>query len=182
MNQKNKTEFALIFSGTCEAYGKEATKTLAELYFNSLRDFPMEKVKESFNRHIRESKFFPKVSELIELLEGNKEEKALIAWTTFRDTIRHQGGDRSVIFTDPKITWIIKSYGGWIKVCEMETKDLDFMRLGFLKAYNNIRDGLPQEKLTGRFEWENSVRGYLDYIPKPLVIGENREILELTEN
>ena len=174
--------FAEIFTAVCDYYKEQTSESQTRIYFKGLKEFPIEKIDEAFSKHIRNSRFFPKVSELIDLICGNKEDKALIAWTTFRETIRHEGGDRSVIFSDPKITAIIESYGGWIKVCEMETKDLDFMRLGFLKAYVNIRDGLPVKKLTGRFEWENSSRGFLEYIPKPLIIGEDREIKMLTEN
>jgi len=84
------------------------------------------------------------------------------------------------LFVDPKITWIIESYGGWIKVCDMETKDLDFMRIGFLKAYQSIKDGLPQKKLVGRFEWDNDSRGFLTKPYRPLVIG-NREDVKMIE-
>lgn len=176
MTKNDREDFLKLFSGICEVYGKEITTQLTDIYFNSFEKFSIERVKEAFNRHTLSSKFFPKPSELIDLLEGNKEEKAIEAWTVLRDTIRHHGGDRSVLFTDPKISWIVESYGGWIRVCDMETIDLDFMRLGFIKAYINARDDLPQRKFIGRFEWDNDKNGYLTAPYTPLIIGNMEEI------
>lgn len=181
MRQEDKKEFIKLFMGISELYEKRLSEALISLYFESLKEFSIENIKKSFNLHAKTSKFFPKPSDLLELIEGNREEKGIVAWKDFREAIRHQGADNSVIFEDPKISWIVESYGGWIKVCGMETKDLDFMRVGFLKAYNSLNHDLPQKKLIGLTEWENERGGFIAYISKPKVIGKS-ERLNLIED
>jgi len=79
MENSDFKKFGEIFAGTCDYYEKQVTESLTNIYFNGLREFSIEKVSGAFNNHIRASKFSPKVSELIEFIEGNKESRAIEA-------------------------------------------------------------------------------------------------------
>ena len=50
------------------AYKEEIPKERAKLYFEFLRDYPIEKISNAVEEHIKGSNWFPKIAELIGLM------------------------------------------------------------------------------------------------------------------
>ena len=103
---------ATLLDGLAEVLGGEMSVLKHQVYGEALKPFTDEQVKTAVNAAVRTLKFFPKPVELLELIGGNKEEKAVVAWTTLMNTIKTVGAYQSVVFEDPKISHIVESFGG----------------------------------------------------------------------
>jgi len=87
MDEKDKKGFLVLMAMLSEAFKEEMSSERGKIYFEFLRKYPLYQVVWSVNQSIKELKYFPKVSELIDfinpstyedltdpqlLLEGNK--------------------------------------------------------------------------------------------------------------
>jgi hypothetical protein len=59
-----------------EAYGEAVSDARLEIYFAALADLPLSHLRQAATVHVRGSRFFPRVCELREALEGPPEERA----------------------------------------------------------------------------------------------------------
>ncbi len=172
-----------IFSGLMvtmgEAYAKELSGMLIEIYWQCLKCFELSEVREAFKAHLRNpevGQFFPKPADLIRLIEGPAEARALGAWTEVQWVIGAVGSYESVAFDDPLIHAVIEGMGGWIELCAMTLKDLDFKALDFQKRYRALLHQSPKRYpayLAGIIERDNAKEGY-DF-PPPVLVGDLRK-------
>jgi hypothetical protein len=70
MNQNDEIEFASLMAGMSEVFGVENTKTKVDIYFEQLREFSIDEVKRAVGLSLKTLKFFPKIAELRELIQG----------------------------------------------------------------------------------------------------------------
>jgi hypothetical protein len=99
MDNNELDDFIKLFTTVAGYYGKDKTKESAMIYWNALKAYPFEFIKEIMNRHIQTSKFMPMVSEVLDILrimDGRPEpqeawsivarslsdESVTIVWTT----------------------------------------------------------------------------------------------------
>ena len=175
MKEIEKPEFSNALIKVGHYYGRVVSGDLAEIYWEALKDFGLEDIKRAFVVHYRqveEGRFFPKIADLIRLLEGSPESRALIAWTCVDSTMGRVGHYQSVIFDDKLIHAVIEDMGGWIKLCEQPLKDLSFIASDFQKRYRAYIARLPLRHpryLVGILELENAARGYP--VAPPMVLG-----------
>ena len=145
---------------------------MIEMYWVALMPYDDEETERAFQEAARRCKFFPKPAELIEFIEGSSEGKEALAWHALLTGIARVGSWSSVRFSDPAIHSVIETWGGWIQVCSMTTRDLQFREKDFKELYRmHSRRDSHQEYLAGRTEFDNRKRGYLDRIPKPKVVA-----------
>ncbi|MFP5211943.1 MAG: DUF6475 domain-containing protein [Acidobacteriota bacterium] len=171
MTQNDEARFLALFTGLCEYFDKKFSDPLLEIYFESLKDMPYEQVDAVISMAIRTLKFFPKICELREMVNGRGEDRALIAWEQLQEAMQRAGRYNSVLFADPKISRVVNLLGGWLEVCNWPTDEMKFRRQEFLKAYAALPEGGQPEVLPGITETENAARGWLEAIPKPVRIG-----------
>ncbi len=121
-----------------ELYGKAISEILTDLYWQSLKGFEWQDVKQAFEAHIHNpdtGQYFPKPADLVRFIEGSGETKALQAWAKVEKAITHVGAYQSIIFDDPLIHAVLEDLGGWIKLCATPTKELPFRANEFQKRY-----------------------------------------------
>ena len=68
MKPENKKEFILLMAMLAEAFKDPVSSERAKIYFEFLEKYPLYLITWGVKRAIRELKFFPKISELIELM------------------------------------------------------------------------------------------------------------------
>ena len=61
---ERRERFAKVMAGCGEVYGKDLTPANLELYYELLKDVPIEEVEANAYKHMRTSVFFPKPVEL----------------------------------------------------------------------------------------------------------------------
>ena len=167
MKDRERFKNALIALG---AIHKEGISELqATVYWEALKDYEDDIVHDALAKGTKYHwRFFPKPPEIVQLIEGNTDDKVLMAWEMLGRAIENVGHSSSIKFSDPVIHSIIDLWGGWIKVCNMDARDFKFMRKDFNSLYRiySQRDGHPAY-LIGEHEMNNRQGGSLKFIDVP---------------
>ena len=66
MEEKDKKEFLVLMATLAMAYNEDVAKERAKLYFEFLKGYSIKNVREAIEDHIQASRFFPKISEIIQ--------------------------------------------------------------------------------------------------------------------
>lgn len=143
MKDSERSDFARLLTGVAELYGKKMSPMLMNIYWAALKRFDLVAIRQSINRHVNNvdiGQFMPKPADIIRHLEGDGETHALKAWSKVESAIRSIGGYDSVIFDDPLIVVVVKSMGGWPRLCGMLTKDIPFHAGEFMRRYQRYYD------------------------------------------
>lgn len=135
-----KKEFAILMSTLYEIYDKEGSATKTELYFNLLEEYPIEIIKKAVTKILKSRIYssFPKPSDIIEAIEGSKEDlksTALDQFQTTNSAAGNQGPYRNVKFDDPIIHIVLTAMGGWNNFCMFETSRLHWIEEEFVEKY-----------------------------------------------
>ncbi len=158
-------------------YDKSISAMLSELYWKTLKCYELFKLKKAFEAHIRNpdsGQYFPKPADLVRLIEGTNENKALEAWIKLEKSIMQVGAYQSVVFDDPLIHLVLEDLGGWIKICSTLIKDLPYRAHEFQKRYMLFLDKPPLRSAKyscGILEALNAENG--DPIPRPSIVGDH---------
>lgn len=184
---KDSEKFINIVGSVAELFNRELTSTTNELYFKALQKYSIEILEKAFSEVILSCKFFPKPVEIIELIEGKKEDIELIAEqqaAVVTDSIAKVGVYNSVKFEDAITNRTIQSMGGWIKICsELKIEDLKWFRIEFRKLYLSFKKaGMESHDiLTGFHEIQNlnNIHGAKNNL---ILIDQNGEITKQIED
>jgi len=177
--KKNKAEtlkecFALLDAEYGDKLTDQQRIYKKEIFKKIIGEYPEEKIRKMTINLIRVRKYsnFPKVAEMVEIIEGNKEEECELAWICLRKKMEEEGYYNSVKFPEfPAISGVIETWGGWPKVCEDMTEEQEkWIKKEFIKIYPLIKKkGNYPEYNPGYFEITNSRKGYdnhkmIDYL------------------
>ena len=177
---QDKNLFNRFMAGIGETFDKEISEILLDIYWSVLERFSDEQCKEAFNKAIVSCKFFPKPVEIIELISdgpGKLDDRAELQASEVIWAVKHIGHYQSVRFDDPVTMAVIQQcYGGWIQLCS-ELKEEKWFRKDFVRYYRAYHNqGIAfNGYLTGFIESENTMRGYDQHIPEPLLVSEFKE-------
>ncbi|MFT3741106.1 MAG: DUF6475 domain-containing protein [Gammaproteobacteria bacterium] len=150
-----------------------------ETYWQTLKEFTESELEAALYAHYRYPGIghrVPDVSDLMRHIRGDGEVKALLAWTRLWQLVRRIGQYNSIVLDDFILQKVIEDMGGWVHLCRMTEKDLNFRLSEFKKRYAAYVLNPPTEyprQLTGVFDWQNQLLGYPNQ--PPLLIG-NAEI------
>jgi len=176
MDKRELTQFAKLMAATGVIHGKDLPEAAIELYWQSLRHFSYAAVEQALQAH-RDNpdggQFMPKPADIIRLLTGSSQDRALSAWTTVEKAIAAIGSYESVVFDDALIHAVLDDMGGWITLCQTTTAQLKFSSIEFQKRYQGFLNFPPKRHpkvLKGRIEAENTCNGYA--VPSPKLIGD----------
>ncbi len=168
--------FIALMAGIGELYGKAISGHLTEIYWQALKDFEWQDIKNALQAHIHNpdvGQYFPKPADVVRFIEGSGETKALQAWAIVERAIEQAGIYQSVAFDDVRIHAVLDEMGGWIKLCLVTYKELPFCAREFQKRYMSYLDKAPQrypQYFYGLSECDNTKNGYP--IDAPILIGD----------
>jgi hypothetical protein len=175
-------DFVKILTAAGVIYNTEVDEQIFSIYWRILKKFSIEKLKDAFSKHFEASQFFPKPADIITIIEGGKDAKALKAWVKVVDKIKSEGAYSSVSFRDKKINATIKKMGGWVKLCAMTTREEAFKAIDFQKIYNLVSDdetlNCPQLLHGILSPYDGSLRQYSPNQPTPTRKTQKVEKLE----
>lgn len=117
-----------------ECLDKPLSEASQEIYLNALSGYDDDAVLSAINTAGSTCKFFPKPAELIELITGGKNVKALAAWDTVMIQAR-KTGRRTTASLGPIIDSAVRIIGGWEKIADYPTAQLQFLQRDFAEAY-----------------------------------------------
>jgi hypothetical protein len=151
MNKADERRVLETITGLCELKDKKFSKAMGEIYLNALAEYSADEILKAVNLCVRTSKWFPQPSEIIQAIEGDPEERAMLAWDTLIQTIKEHGRYGKVIFQDPKIAQMVNILGGWDAVCSWERAVLDYRRAEFVKGYKAASGSAGRKELAGAY-------------------------------
>ena len=165
MKANDIIEFAKIMVVLSEVYGdgKPPSDIKNEVYFSALKNYEIDTIKNAAERMIinRVYPSFPKPAEIIQEIEGTKENQATQAWIKTVEAIRHYGNYTSVKFDDPVIHGVIEFMGGWPETGLWTDEELKWKQREFERLYGIIQArGKNPEYLPGIVEISNTSKGY----------------------
>ena len=138
--------------------GKAPTEFKIALYFQALIDYDITAIERAATAIIRGRVYpaFPKPGEIIQEIEGSREDRAVIAWGEVIEAIRRVGPYQSVNFGDPTIHAVITFMGGWPATGEWTEGEMKWKQKEFERLYAVMRTrGSDKEYLPGIHEMEN---------------------------
>jgi len=144
------------------AFDEKVSEDRVKIYWDILKGYSDIEIKKAVIGSIRGLKFFPKISEIIEMIEGNIEDEAEIAWLILKGKIEKYDGYISVSFPEnPVIGSVVEALGGWIEICDTTIKEEKWVKKEFIKLYPIMKKkNNHPEQLPGIFEIENNQKGY----------------------
>lgn len=174
MNDSDRGEFLKYLLGLKMAHREREplSEMEIEFYWQALKPYPLESVKEAFNDAARGLKFFPKIAELIELVEGGSgDDKARMAWVALMKCVGRHGYWDSVEFPEELADIIEGLFGGWQKLSELTWEDLKYREREFVSMYKarcGKRFSGNTRVLTGQIDQSNISRGFQKDITGPV--------------
>ena len=161
----DKIRFKELLTAVCELHDKKLSKTLADIYWESLTQFTDEQCEKAFKELILTSRFFPKPADFMEILKGKKEHNATIAWIEVLNAVKRIGNYESVKFSDPVIHSVLNVMGGWDQLAATMTTDEEkWKQKEFEKLYQVMeRRGDHPKYLMGYNEMQNTPSMIADY-------------------
>jgi len=178
----DRTKFISLMTGLCELFNKIPSEFIYDFYYETLKDYSYEQVNKAVMDCIRIYKYnlLPKPAEILEFLEGTRDDKALIAWLQVKEAIVKGGYYASIEFANPIIAHCVQELGGWQWLCCQQKDELPFIEKRFMDLYRlflkrGVKDNV---RLIGFIEARNNQLGHLKNMPDPVKIGFN-EIKEL---
>lgn len=118
MNINDSREFGQRLMALAEVFEKKLTTPQTALYFEALRDLPIDAVVLALNTAARACKFFPRPVELREFAVGDSEDAAESAWLGFRAALTRIGYMGSVSVRDAALAETITAmFGTWTAAC-----------------------------------------------------------------
>jgi hypothetical protein len=118
MTAEDRRAFAELMLGIGEAYGEPVSDIRLEIYFSALEDLPLDDIRQAANIHVRVNKFFPRISELREAIDGSAEDQAELAWVQLLRLVRSVGAYGKPTWPDHQLKRAaLELYGGWGALC-----------------------------------------------------------------
>jgi len=181
----NKDKFIKIMTGLCEVFNKTPSEFLLDTYYELLKFYSDEQVNSAMMECLKSYKYnlLPKPAEILEFIEGSKDDKALVAWLQVMEAVKKGGYYTSIEFADPIISHCIMQFGGWMQFCSAQKDELPFIEKRFKDYYRlYLRRGITKPiKLIGFIEGTNKREGFLEYIPETLRIGFEQKQIEIKQ-
>jgi hypothetical protein len=183
MEQLDALKFSTLMVGIGELYSKTISVDLTNIYWLAMKKYELQDVQKAFNTHVNNpdgGQFFPKPADIVRIIEGSGETKALQAWAKVERAIIQIGRYQSVVFDDPLIHAVIDEMGGWIKLCAIKNDGLPFYANEFQKRYMGFvlkKPNIYPRYLCGIFEQENAKNGF--ECAAPVLIGDANKAVEV---
>ena len=142
---ENKKEFLNIMNSVALIYDRKFSKAVLDMYWMLLREESFVEFKNAMQQICRTSKFWPKPSEIIDVIEKSKgpvgiEAQAEQQWRVVVNAVRVHGISREPGFEDAKTAWLIKKQFGWGYLCDIKQNDEKWEQKRFCRSYELLAE------------------------------------------
>lgn len=186
MKQSEFDDFVDVMQLVSEQYGKKPSDGLISLYWQALKGYEFNAVREAIGKHLANTdtgQFMPKIADIIRMMQGTSLDSALSAWAKVARAIRQVGPYESVVFDDPIIHKVLHDMGGWLMLGTKTDDEWPFVAREFENRYRGFKSRNERieypAKLIGLFEANNAPEGHR--VAPPMLIGDKTKALEVLQ-
>jgi len=171
--------FVELMSITAEQYGKTLSDGLMGLYWQALQPYELGAVRSALSAHITNpdtGMFMPKIADIVRMISGRTEDRALAAWSKVDRAVRVIGPYRDVVFDDPAVHVVLVDMGGWSSLGQKTEDEWPFIRNEFVTRYRGLMttqreiDRVPA--LIGIANASNAASGGNYALSPPVPVGQ----------
>lgn len=169
MIEADREDFAVLIAGVYEFYGKDLSAFALDVWWKAMQQFDLQAVRDALGRHCLNpdnGQFMPRPADVVRMLGGGTQDRALVAWSKVDRAIREVGTYRTVAFDDALIHRVVEDMGGWVALGTKTTEEWPFVAKEFENRYRgySMRNEKPpyQAKLIGITDAANSQQGYAE--------------------
>lgn len=134
MENSQRPMFGAAIGALMELHGKQPSEAMLDLYWESLKHLEASEFKAAIGEVVRSSKFMPKPSEILEVIEGPRKNTAAMQWAHVRRTM-----DFGDIYCSPDfgrvVNAVLHALGGWEVLCEKTIPELVWYQKDFERIY-----------------------------------------------
>ena len=166
MQSHELDQFSDLLIGVHELYSREMTPFAIKIWWEALQGYDLPAVSLALSRHVQNpdnGQFVPKPADVIRMLGGTSQDRALQAWAKVDRAVRVVGTYRSVAFDDALIHRVIHDMGGWVGFGTKTEDEWPFVAKEFENRYRgfSMRNERPEypPRLIGISEASNRVEG-----------------------
>ena|SRR3990167_8007559 len=166
----DKNRFLELMTGLSQLYDKDLSPFALDIYYDIFKDYGFPQLEKAVKQVIANNKYncIPKPAEILEYLDGTRDDKALTAWYQLMEAVRKGGYHASVEFADPLIPCVVNELGGWMWFCCTQKEELPFIQKRFEDLYRLFlkRQIRPiNQRLIGCHEAQNAQSGKETALP-----------------
>jgi hypothetical protein len=180
MTKDDQKEFLQRLVVLGEYFDRELSASLQAAYYDALKIYPREEVFAALSAAMAGSRFFPKIAEIVDWIEGAPEDVAEAAWTDAKTAARRVGGYVSVVLDEALGKSIVALFGGWAEFCaaEFSPEMWASKRKEFGRVYSVMRGRCPERlvRLAGECEKNNGQRAEWEQYTSVYVLPTCREL------
>lgn len=184
MKQSEFDDFVDVMQLVSEQYGKKPSDGLISLYWQGLKGYDFNVVREAIGKHLSNTDtgmFMPKIADIIRMMQGTSLDSALSAWSKVDRAVRNIGPYESVVFDDPIIHKVLHDMGGWLMLSEKTEDEWPFVAKEFENRYRGFKSRNERieypAKLIGLSEANNTKEGFA--VSQPMLIGDKLKAMEV---
>lgn len=140
MRLEDFDEFREGIAGVYAFYGKDVSQFAADVWWNAMQPFDLPAVTLAFNRHLMNpdaGQFLPKPADIVRMLGGRTQDRALMAWAKVDRAVRSVGTYESVVFDDALIHRALHEMGGWVALGQKDNDEWPFVAKEFENRYRS---------------------------------------------
>jgi len=152
--------------------GREPSEFKIELYFQALVEYEIGVIERAAMAIIKGRVYpaFPKPGEIVQEIDGSREDLAVIAWGEVVEAIKRIGPYQSICFADPTIHSVLEFMGGWSACGDWLENEMKWKQKEFERLYAIMKDrGNHKKYLPGVCEIKNGADGF--EVDPPIMIG-----------
>lgn len=169
MTEMDRDAFAQAMFTLGETFNEPISDVKVEAYFDALGEFDVTQVLPAMKATLRKSKFFPRPADLIEAIEGDRDEAADAAWGAVLREIRRVGYVGTPNLEERALRAVCELWGSWRRLCETlpgEGPEL----VGWLKQFKAVYGSVTKrdQRALTMGDLHPNVRSFVDAARKRL--------------
>lgn len=149
MEPTDKRFFAQTLFGMAEIYEKKLNPAVAEIYFDDLRQWPLQEVLQALSDHRKDperGRWFPKVADVVHKLQGTKRDAGVVAWAAVLPLLKNS---RTAMSADPITERVVQDLGGWTRLAMTDQDKLTWVQKEFVERYEIYSQHGDVKQLSG---------------------------------
>ena len=138
MTPQDRNAFLEVVIGFAELKGKQLSAPALELYWNAMRDWPLDEFKAAAQQLLRSCEFMPTPKDFEDLRRTLETSTTAEAWDQaqrFARSLYHPTGYRQGAMGNPAIDLAVQSLGGYPAIAMCDTDKLHFLERRFAERY-----------------------------------------------